>query len=145
MLNHLYAHSENQPGSQTTLTLQGSIYSCNRKAKNPADRVKYVLTGHHGPIYGLKRNPFNSKFFLSIGDWTARVWTDDTAVRTPVLTTKYHPTYLTGGTWSPTRPGVFYTIKMDGTLDVWDLFYKHNEPTLTVQVRRGLVCMLVCM
>lgn len=38
------------------------------------------------------------------------------------------------GTWSPTRPGVFFTTKMDGTLDVWDLFYKHNEPTLTVQV-----------
>ena len=62
------------------------------------------------------------------------MWTDDTAVKTPILTTRYHATYLTGGTWSPTRPGVFFTVKMDGTLDVWDLFYKHNEPTLTVQV-----------
>lgn len=115
-------------------TEQGQIFSCNRKAKNPADRVKYVLSGHHGPIYGLRRNPFNSKYFLSIGDWTARVWTEDNAVKTPILTTKYHPTYLTGGTWSPSRPGVFFTIKMDGTMDVWDLFYKHNEPTLTVQV-----------
>ena len=41
--------------------LQGSIFSCNRKAKNPVDRVKYVLNGHHGPIAGLRRNPFNSK------------------------------------------------------------------------------------
>ncbi|PNH11272.1 Dynein, intermediate chain, flagellar outer arm [Tetrabaena socialis] len=115
-------------------TEQGQIFSCNRKAKNPVDRVKYVLSGHHGPIYGLRRNPFNSKYFLSIGDWTARVWVEDTAVKTPILTTKYHPTYLTGGTWSPSRPGVFFTIKMDGAMDVWDLFYKHNEPTLTVQV-----------
>ena len=30
------------------------------------------------------------------------------------------------------RPGVFYTIKMDGCLDVWDYFYKQNEPTLQV-------------
>lgn len=115
-------------------TEQGHIFSCNRKAKNPADRVKYVLSGHHGPLCGLRRNPFNPKYFLSIGDWTARVWTDDTAVRTPILTTKYHNTYLTGGTWSPTRPGVFFTVKMDGTMDVWDLYYKHNEPSLTVQV-----------
>ena len=115
-------------------TEQGQIFSCNRKAKNPVDRVKYVLSGHHGPIYGLRRNPFNSKYFLSIGDWTARVWVEDTAVKTPILTTKYHPTYLTGGTWSPSRPGVFFTIKMDGAMDVWDLYYKHNEPTLTVQV-----------
>ncbi|KAJ9518585.1 hypothetical protein QJQ45_018616 [Haematococcus lacustris] len=125
-------------------TEQGSIFSCNRKAKNPVDRVKYVLTGHHGPIYGLRRNPFNSKYFLSIGDWTARVWTDDTAVKTPILTTKYHSTYLTGGTWSPTRPGVFFTTKMDGTLDVWDLYYRHNEPTLTVQVSdHPLTCFAV--
>ena len=47
--------------------VQGQVFSCNRKAKNPVDRVKYVLSGHHGPICGLRRNPFNSKFFLSIG------------------------------------------------------------------------------
>ena len=50
------------------------------------------------------------------------------------MTSKYHNTYLTGGTWSPTRPGVFFTVKMDGSMDIWDLYYKHNEPTLTVQV-----------
>ena len=36
--------------------------------------------------------------------------------------------------WSPTRPGVFCTTKMDGTLDVWDYFYKQNDPTLSLQV-----------
>ena len=37
------------------------------------------------------------------------------------------------------RPGVFYTIKMDGCLDVWDYFYKQNEPTLQVSaVSRSL-------
>lgn len=46
------------------------MFSCNRKAKNPVDRVKYVLSGHHGPLSGLRRNPFNSKYFLSIG----RIW-----------------------------------------------------------------------
>ncbi len=40
-----------------------------------------------------------------------------------------------GGTWSPTRPGVYFTTQRDGSLNVWDLFYKHNEPTL--QVRLG--------
>lgn len=33
------------------------------------------------------------------------------------------------------RPGVFYTIKMDGCLDVWDYFYKQNDPTLQVGPR----------
>ncbi len=33
-----------------------------------------------------------------------------------------------------THAGVFFTVKMDGTMDVWDLYYKHNKPSLTVQV-----------
>ncbi len=32
------------------------------------------------------------------------------------------------------RPSVFFTTKVDGTLDVWDLLYKHNKPLLSVQV-----------
>jgi hypothetical protein len=60
------------------------------------------LTHFSDPSHPL--HPPRPTSFLA-GDWTARVWTDDTAVRTPILTTKYHNTYLTGGTWSPTRPG----------------------------------------
>jgi hypothetical protein len=36
-------------------TEQGSVLACNRKAKNPADRVGTSFVGHHGPVYGLKR------------------------------------------------------------------------------------------
>lgn len=59
--------------------------------------------GHHGPIYSLVRSPFFPKFFLSIGDWTARIWNED--LKTPVITSKYQTTYLAGGRWSPTRSG----------------------------------------
>jgi dynein intermediate chain 2, axonemal len=55
-------------------------------------------------------------------------------VKTPIMTTKYHSSYLTDGCWSPTRPGVFFTTKMDGTLDFWDFFYKQNDPTFQLQV-----------
>ena len=60
-----------------------------------------MLSGHHGPVYGLVRNPFYPKYFLSIGDWTARIWNED--LKTPIMTSKYHSSYLTGGRWSPTR------------------------------------------
>lgn len=111
-------------------TEQGSVLSCNRKAKNPADRVGASYPGHHGPVYGLKRNPFYPKYFLSLGDWTARVWNED--LKVPLMTTQYDCANIMGGTWSPTRPAVFFTMKADGHLDVWDLFYKCNGPTLNV-------------
>jgi dynein intermediate chain 2 len=113
-------------------TEQGVVLSCNRKAKTPAERIGTSYGGHHGPVYSLKRHPFFPKYFMSVGDWTARVWMED--LRAPVMTTRYHASYLTGGTWSPTRPGVFFTVRMDGALDVWDYFYKQNDPSLSVQV-----------
>jgi len=50
------------------------------------------------------------------------------------MTSKYFKNYVLDATWSPTRPGVFITTKMDGTLDVWDYYYKQNDPTLSLQV-----------
>ena len=109
-------------------TEQGIVLMCNRKAKNPSDRIGTSYIGHHGPVYSIQRNPFFPKFFLTIGDWTARIWMED--IKTPVMTTKYHSEYLTAGCWSPSRPGVFFTTKDSGELDIWDFAFKQNTPTL---------------
>lgn len=77
----------------------------------------YIKGKHHGPIYSIQRNPSNSKCFLTVGDWTARIWMED--LKTPIMTTKYHSSYLTAGCWSPTRPGVFFVTRMDGVVDIW--------------------------
>ncbi len=91
-----------------------------------------VCTGHHGAVYALSRNPFFPKFFLSVGDWTTRVWNED--LRTPIVVSPYNASYLTGGGWSPTRPGVFYTTTHAGTLEAWDYYFKQKESVLTVRV-----------
>lgn len=41
---------------------------------------------------------------------------------------------LMDGCWSPVRPSVFFTVKTDGVLDVWDILFKQNDPTLSVKV-----------
>ena len=33
-----------------------------------------VYPGHHGPVYALQRHSMFSKVFLTVGDWTARIW-----------------------------------------------------------------------
>eukprot|EP00698_Gefionella_okellyi_P008263 TRINITY_DN2042_c0_g1_i2.p1 TRINITY_DN2042_c0_g1~~TRINITY_DN2042_c0_g1_i2.p1 ORF type:complete len:570 (+),score=116.88 TRINITY_DN2042_c0_g1_i2:49-1758(+) len=121
-------------------TEQGIVLMCNKKAKRVEDRISTAYTGHHGPIYALQHNPSHPKYFLTVGDWTARIWNDEQ--RTPIMTTKYHMSYLTDGCWSPTRPGVFFTTKMDGSLDIWDYFFKQNDPTFGMQVSEsGLHCL----
>eukprot|EP00325_Prymnesiales_sp_UTEX-LB-985_P001884 CAMPEP_0174697580 /NCGR_PEP_ID=MMETSP1094-20130205/3399_1 /TAXON_ID=156173 /ORGANISM="Chrysochromulina brevifilum, Strain UTEX LB 985" /LENGTH=567 /DNA_ID=CAMNT_0015894583 /DNA_START=31 /DNA_END=1734 /DNA_ORIENTATION=- len=113
-------------------TEQGKIISCQRKGKTNADKLGAMYEGHCGPVYGLQRNSFFPKFFLTVGDWTVRMWNEE--LRTPIMSSKYFKNYVMDACWSPTRPGVFCTTKMDGTLDVWDYFYKQNDPTLSMQV-----------
>jgi dynein intermediate chain 2 len=97
----------------------------NRKQNNGVTVYDQGAGKHHGPIYSIQRNPANTKCFLTVGDWTARIWMED--LRTPIMTTKYHSSYLTAGCWSPTRAGVFFVSRRDGVVDIWDYFYRQNE------------------
>ncbi|KAF4084935.1 hypothetical protein AMELA_G00111730 [Ameiurus melas] len=114
-------------------TEQGLVVSCNRKAKTPGEKIVCTYSGHHGPIYALQRNPFFPKNFLTVADWTARIWSEDIR-ESSIMWTRYHMAYLSDGCWSPVRPSVFFTVKMDGTLDIWDFLFKQNDPTLTLKV-----------
>jgi dynein intermediate chain 2 len=64
-------------------TEQGTVLLCKRKSKSPSDRIGAVYPGHHGPIYALQRHPMFPKNFLTVGDWTARIWNDD--LKTPIV------------------------------------------------------------
>lgn len=59
---------------------QGAVLLVDRKAKKDSDSQKSIKAAyginngqHHGPIYAIQRNPFNLKYFMTVGDWTARV------------------------------------------------------------------------
>jgi dynein intermediate chain 2 len=73
-----------------------------------------------------------AKYLLSVGDWTLKVWNEE--LKTPIIGSKYHDSYLTSARWSPTRPGVFYSARADGYLDVWDYYEKQHEPVLSQQM-----------
>ncbi len=121
-------NTEAGPTKYLVGTQQGSVVSVNlrnRKLNNGISLFDEGAGKHHGQIYSIQRNPTHNKFFMSIGDWTAKIWSED--LKTPIVTTKYHDSYLTGGCWSPTRVGVFFVISMDGFLNVWDFFHRQNE------------------
>lgn len=52
----------------------------------------------------------------------------------PQSSAKYQTSYLMDACWSPVRPSVFFSVKMDGTLDIWDILLRQNEPTLSLKV-----------
>lgn len=116
-------------------TEQGYILQASKRPNKPVEiqhRFGYESGKHHGPVYALKRNPGHSKYFMSIGDWSAKIWSEDQ--KTPIMQTRYHTSYLTDGCWSPTRCGLFFLTRMDGFIDVWDFFYRQNEVAYSQKV-----------
>eukprot|EP01066_Platyproteum_vivax_P017035 Platyproteum_vivax@DN7285_c0_g1_i1.p1 len=111
-------------------TEQGMVVALNKKPKRPVDIsgwFGYTEGRHFGPVYSVKRNPADPKFFLSVGDWSAKIWNEDITShpvqgRSPLWTSKYHKAQLTSGVWSPTRPGLFMVTKQDGWMDFWDIY-----------------------
>ena len=51
--------------------------ACNKKAKQVNERISAVYNAHFGPVYALQRNPCFPKNFLTVGDWCARIWSED--------------------------------------------------------------------
>ncbi|CAE8709077.1 unnamed protein product [Polarella glacialis] len=95
---------------------------------------------HFGPVYAVKRNPFHVKFFLTVGDWCAKIWMEE--LKGPMMQTPYYPSFLSGACWSPTRAGVFFLSRHDGRLDTWDYFYRMNEVSLSHKVSESALTSL---
>lgn len=58
-------------------TESGSVISCNRKGKTPVEKIISRYSAHFGPVYAVQRNPAFVKNFMTIGDWTTRIWSED--------------------------------------------------------------------
>lgn len=131
-------NSEAGPMKYLVGTELGTVVSVNlrnRKVNNGVSVSEDTIGKKHlGPIYSIQRNPIHNKFFITIGDWTAKIWNED--FKSPIITTKYHENYLTGGCWSPVRAGVFYTITATGSLNVWDFNHRQNESVLSYNIGR---------
>ena len=92
------------------LTILGCVFLCNKKAKAVNERIAATYNAHFGPVYALQRNPCFPKNFLTVGDWCARIWSEDIKESSIMWTSSYTEN-LTDGCWSPTRPSVFFTTR----------------------------------
>ncbi|CAG9806675.1 unnamed protein product [Chironomus riparius] len=112
---------------------QGMLFFCNRKGKTPMEKITLRMQCHASPIYTLARNPSFFKNFLTVGDWNARIWSED-CKESSIIWTKYCNVELTDGCWSPTKCSLFYLSRMDGNVEAWDLLQQQSEPILTIKV-----------
>ncbi|XP_055377492.1 dynein axonemal intermediate chain 2 [Condylostylus longicornis] len=114
-------------------TEMGMLFACNRKGKTPTEKISSRMPCQLGPVYAIMRNPAFVKNFLTVGDWTARIWSED-CKESAIIWTKNHDSILTDGGWSYTKVSLFFVTRMDGVLDAWDILQQLNEPILSIKV-----------
>lgn len=138
-------YNSEQPTKYLVATEQGYILQLNKRPKKSVEvssRYGVEAGKHHGPIYACQRNPFANKYFLTVGDWSSKIWSED--IKTPLISTKYLNTFLTDGCWSPTRAGLFFITRSDGWIDMWDYFYRQNEVAYSQKISEAaLTCIAV--
>ena len=55
----------------------GTVLCCSRKAKDGKDVLLNRYKAHHGPVRSLQRNPLFPKNFMTAGDWSMKIWSED--------------------------------------------------------------------
>lgn len=99
-----------------------------KTTEEKASRVERCFSCHFGPMSDIQRSPFFPDIILSVGGWTFHIWKESVTIGS-LLSSPPSQAYLIGARWSPTRPGVFYISKYDGTIEVWDLLDKSHLPS----------------
>ena len=130
-------------------TEEGICISLTKKPKKPTEIGGWFGADDHGgslrhlgPVYSVKRNPFHPKYFLSVGDWSAKIWTEE--LKSPLVQTAPAAAQVTCGTWSPTRPGVFMLGRFDGVLDFYDYHYQMNQVSYSHRVVNEAISSVAC-
>ena len=61
----------------------------------------------------------------------------------PILISAASNKRLSGGSWSPSRPAVFFITRVDGSIDVWDLLDRTHEPSLNQSISASPITAIV--
>lgn len=118
-----------------TATEDCTIHQC---SMSYAEQYLDTYTGHTGPIYKLRCNPFFDKelcpIFLTCSyDWTVKVWNakQNTGPKLTCHQIESLKEQVNDITWSPQTSSVFASVANDGRIEIWDLKRDVLSPVFT--------------
>ncbi|XP_026724990.1 dynein intermediate chain 3, ciliary-like [Trichoplusia ni] len=117
-------------GTETGLVING-----NRMGRSHDDILVSYWNAHDGSVQAVQRSPCTFRMFLTCGDFTVKVWSEE--VRTePIIVTRPYKNQVTDAAWAPLRFSCYMSVCAGGMFYYWDLLRKYKEPVVTLQVSK---------
>lgn len=114
----------------------GLVIDVNRKGKTHKEIMKSVTYAHWGPVKAVHRSPCTPRMFITCGDWTVHVWSDD-VLTSPIVSGIPHRHQINDVVWAPKRISGYMSVSADGKFRYWDLLRKYREPILVSTVSKN--------
>lgn len=113
----------------------GIVINVNRKGKSHQKRMSAIYYAHNGPVRPVHRSPCTSKMFITCGDWTVHVWSEDIR-NSPIISGSSHRHQIYDAVWCPQRYSSYMSVGADGKLRYWDYLRKHREPVIVLPISK---------
>ncbi|CAH0579285.1 unnamed protein product [Chrysodeixis includens] len=114
-------------------TETGMVINVNRKGKTPQEVMSVPYHAHLGPVRAVHRSPCTTKMFITCGDWTTHIWSDD--IRNgPIINGTPHLRQVRDVVWAPQRYSGYMTVSSDGNFRYWDILRKRYKPIVDLPV-----------
>ena len=120
-------------------TDEGEVYTLDWSVKTADEGGKpNILTSfktsekNGRPTVAVDTSPFYDDLLLTIHDSHFCIWKtecQEPVFVSPFISPKSEKTFITCGFFSPSRQGVVYIGRADGTIDIWDFMDQSNSPT----------------
>lgn len=114
-------------------TESGLVINCNRMGRSHSEILSSYWNAHNGPVRAVHRSPCTLRMFLTCGDYTIRIWSEE--VRTaPIIVTRPYSKQVTDVAWAPLRFSSYMAVSEDGFFYYWDFLRKYKDPLVSLQI-----------
>lgn len=114
-------------GTLTSFMCEGFL--CKDGKPEVVKQTETFAAVHDGPILNVERNPFISELFISIGKNIVAIWSEQ--LNNAPIFWRRRSSPISYCKWSSSRVSVFFLTYYDGSVEVWDLLTRIDEPCVS--------------
>ncbi|CAG9786152.1 unnamed protein product [Diatraea saccharalis] len=116
-------------------TDSGLVININRMGRSHSEILTSYWNAHLGPVRAVHRSPCTTRMFLTCGDYSLRIWSEEMRTQ-PIIVTKPYRHQVTDASWAPLRYSCYMSVCAGGYFYYWDLLRKSQEPVATLQISK---------